>query len=132
MLLQLKHFLVPMVSSGDVSKSDKKRIYFLRYEILKMSCRIVRMHFMTSFVVFLVVSSCSGELIRQTFKYFEIFQFSTHVNILHYTDKVLKFSWLIKYRNRWKKLKQTSDNNIFLYIWPDLSFLCCFKTLIHL
>uniref|UniRef100_A0A8W8MLF6 EGF-like domain-containing protein n=1 Tax=Magallana gigas TaxID=29159 RepID=A0A8W8MLF6_MAGGI len=26
-----------------------------------MSCRIVRMHFMTSFVVFLVVSSCSGD-----------------------------------------------------------------------
>lgn len=96
-VIAAKHFLVPMVSSGDViSLIKRKKILPSLYEILEMPRHIVRMHFMTTLVVFLVVRFCSGEL-WQNENIFEIFQFSTRVNILCYTGRVLMFSWWVKY-----------------------------------
>lgn len=57
-----KHFLVLMVSSVDVTMSDKKKNLLPSFEILKMSRHIVRMHLMTTFVIFLMARLCSGEL----------------------------------------------------------------------
>lgn len=75
-----KHFLVLMVSSVDVTMSDKKKNLLPSFEILKMSRHIVRMHLMTTFVIFLMARLCSGELWQNEniLKYFNFQYFTLH------------------------------------------------------
>lgn len=99
------------VSSVDVTMSDKKKNLLPSFWELKNVSPHREDASYDNFCCF-----PNGTLlfrwVMTKWEYFEIFQFSTRVNILRYTGIVLMFSRQVKYQNRWKIAKKTPDTSI--------------------